>query len=198
MKKFLLLITGFVFSLTIIAQVNKSDKGKGKDKSKNEKSINQKNTEQIAKEKRVNDEHSKKIWEGTYGDSGKGPQPSKNQPARVRSSFQKDYPNASNISWSKYRGDWAATFGNGIFMSTALYHANGERRDTRTPVTKNEVPRNILDSIFRRRPGVWMEDVIKIEKPGIINDIFRIKDIIQGKAQYFYYDNDGKLVKYNY
>lgn len=198
MKKFLLLITGSVFSLTIIAQANKSDKGKGKDKSKNEKSINQKSTEQIAKEKRVNDEHSKKIWEGTSGNSGKGPQPSKNQPARVRSSFQKDYPNASNISWSKYRGDWAATFGNGIFMSTALYHANGERRDTRTPVTKNEVPRNILDSIFRRRPGVWMEDVIKIERPGIINDIFRIKDIIQGKARYFYYDNDGKLVKYNY
>jgi hypothetical protein len=38
-------------------------------------------------------------------------------------------------------------------MSTALYHANGERRDTRTPITRNEMPRNVLDAIFKRSPG---------------------------------------------
>ncbi|HET9746066.1 MAG TPA: hypothetical protein VFP97_10150 [Chitinophagaceae bacterium] len=198
MKKLLLLITGFVLSLTIPAQGKKRDNGKEKDKSKNEKSINQKDSEQIAKEKRVNDEHSKKIWEGTYDNSSNGPKPSKNQPARVRSSFQKDYPNASNISWSKYRGDWAATFGNGTSMSTALYHANGDRRDTRTLITRNETPRNVIDSILHRRHGTWLEDIIKIETPGTTNDIFRIKDIIQGKPQYFYYDTGGNLAKYNY
>jgi len=52
MKKFLLLITGFVFSLLMIAQGNSSDKGKEKDKSKNEKSVTPKNSEQIAKEKK--------------------------------------------------------------------------------------------------------------------------------------------------
>ena len=196
MKKFLLLITGFVFSLIMIAQGNSSDKGKGKDKSKNEKSANP-NSEQIAKEKKVKEEHGKKIWEGTFN-SGNGPKPSMNQPARVRAAFQRDYPNAANVSWSKYRGDWTATFGNGLFMSTALYHANGDRRDTRTPVTKNEIPRNVLDSIFKRRRVTWLENIIKIETPNNINDIFRIKDIIQGRSQYFYYDSDGKLVKYNY
>lgn len=198
MKKFLLVITGFIFSLTIIAQGKSGDKGKGKDKSKNEKSINQKNSEQVAKEKKEKEEHSKKVWEGTYGKRGKGPKSSKNQPAKVRAAFQRDYPAASNVSWSKYRGDWTATFGNGLFMSTALYHANGERRDTRTPVTKNEVPGNVLDSIFRRRPGTKLEDIIKIEVPNAVKDIFRIKDIIQGKPEYFYYNSDGQLVKYNY
>ncbi len=192
MKKIILLITGFIFSLTIIAQGKSNEKGKKKDKSKTEKSINQKNNEQIAKEK---DEHNKKVWDGTYG---KGPKPSKNQPARVRAAFQRDYPNATHVSWSKYRGDWTATFGNGVFVSTALYHANGERRDTRTPVTRNEVPRNILDSIFKRRPGTRLDDIIKIELPNVVKDIFRVKDIIQGKPEYFYYNSDGILVKYNY
>ena len=197
MKKFLLLITGFAFSLTIIAQGSSTDKGKGKDKSKNEKSLPPKNSEQTANEKKVKAEHSKKIWEGTFN-SGNGPKPSINQPAKVRAAFQTDYPNTTNVSWSKYRGDWTATFGNGLFMSTALYHANGDRRDTRTPVTKNEIPRNVLDSIFNRRRGTWLENIIKIETPNTINNIFRIKDIIQGKSQYFYYDSDGNLVKYNY
>ncbi len=195
MKKFLLLITGFAFSLTTIAQGNSTDKGKGKPKI--EKSVTTKNSEQIAKEKRAKAEHSKKIWEGTFN-SGNNSKPSMNQPAKVRDAFQRDYPYAANVSWSKYRGDWTATFGNGLFMSTALYHANGDRRDTRTPVTKNEIPRNILDSIFQRRRGTWLENIIKIETPNTTNDIFRIKDIINGKPQYFYYNSNGNLVIYNY
>jgi hypothetical protein len=196
MKKILLLLTGFVFSLIMIGQGNSVD-GKGKNKSKNEKSVASGNSEQIAKEKKVKEQHSKKIWEGTFNGVN-GPKPSIYQPARVSAAFQRDYPNATNVSWHKYRGDWTATFGNGLFMSTALYHANGDRRDTRTPITKNEIPRNVWDSIFTRRRGIWLEDIIKIETPNTRNDIFRIKDIIQGKSQYFYYDSDGKLVKYIY
>jgi len=197
MKKFLLVITGLVFSLVMIGQGNSIDKGKGKNKSKNEKSVTNRNSEQIAKEKKVKEEHSKKIWEGTFSGVN-GPKPSMNQPARVRAAFQRDYPNATIVSWSKYRGDWTATFGNGLFMSTALYHANGERRDTRTPITRNEMPRNVLDAIFKRSPGTRVEDIIKIEVPNVATDIFRIKDIIQGKPVYFYYNSDGQLVKYNY
>ena len=199
MKKFFLLITGFIFSLTIIAQGNSGDKGKAK--SKKEKSANQGSNEQKekeAKEKKEKDEHSKKVWDGTSDKKGKGPKTSKNQPAKVRAAFQRDYPNASNVSWSKYRGDWTATFGSGAYRSTALYHGNGERRDTRTPVTKNEIPGNVLDSIFKRRPGTKLEDIIKIEVPNAVKDIFRVKDYIQEKPGYFYYNSDGQLVKYDY
>ena len=123
---------------------------------------------------------------------------SKNQPAKVSAAFQKDYPNAGNVSWSKYRGDWTASFGNGLYRSTAVYHANGERRDTRTPVTRNEMPRNVFESIYKSHPGASMEDIIKIEVPNAAKDIFRIKDILGGKPAYFYYNSDGQLVKYNY
>ena len=201
MKKFFLLSIGFIFSLTMIAQGN-SDNGKGNDKSKNEKTAKQVNSEQKekeAKEKKHQDEHNRKIWDGTSDNSGKGPMPSKNQPTKVRTAFQRDYPNAGNVSWSKYRGDWTASFGNGLYYrSTAVYHANGERRDTRTPITRNEMPRNIFESIYKSHPGLSLEDIIKIEVPNAAKDIFRIKDILGGKPTYFYYNSDGQLVKYNY
>ena len=200
MKKFLLVVTGFILSLTVIAQADKSDNAKGKSKSKETKTAKQE-TEQKqkeAKDKKQRDEHNKKIWDGTSDKGGKGPVLSKNQPAKVRAAFQRDYPNAGKVSWYKYRGDWTASFGNGLFMSTAVYHANGERRDTRTPITRNEMPRNVLDEIFKTRPEARLDDVIKIEVPKAASDIFRVKDIIGGKPNYFYYNSDGQLVKYNY
>ena len=201
MKKFFLLSTGFIFSLTMIAQGNSNDNGKGNDKSKNEKTTKQVSSEQKekeAKEKKHQDEHNKKIWAGTSDKNGKGPIASKNQPAKVRAAFQRDYPNATNVSWSKYRGDWTASFGNGFYRSTALYHANGERRDTRTPLTRNELPVNVIDAIFKSNPNTRLDDVIKIEVPNVVKDIFRVKDILGGKPSYFYYNSDGQLVKYNY
>ena len=189
-----------MFSLTMIAQGN-SDNGKGNDKSKNEKSAKQGSSEQKVKEaneKKQQDEHNKKVWAGTSDKNGKGPIPSKNQPTKVSAAFQRDYPNAVNVNWSKYRGDWTATFGNGLYRSTAVYHANGERRDTRTPVTRNELPVNVIDAIFKSNPNTRLDDVIKIEVPNVVKDIFRIKDILGGKPTYFYYRSDGQLVKYNY
>ena len=105
MKKFFLMVTGFIFSLSIIAQANNSDNGKGKDKSKDTKSakpgsIEQKEKE--AKEKKQHEEHNKKVWDGTSDKGGKSPIASKNQPAKVRAAFQRDYPNAGNVSWYKY------------------------------------------------------------------------------------------------
>lgn len=199
MKNIILLITAFVFSLGLMAQ-GKSG-GKGKEKSKTEKAEKAKKEETNQnqdKEKKDKEEYDKKVWEGTSDKNGAGPKPSKNQPAKVRSKFKADYPNAQNVNWSKYRGDWTATFANGNFRSTAVYHANGERRDTRTPITKNEMPRNVLDSIFKRRPDTRLENVIKVEVPNTVKEIFRIKDILQGKTQYQYYNSDGKLVKYDY
>ena len=120
MKKLFLLSTGFIFSLSMIAQGNSNDNGKEKDKSKNEKPVKQGSSQQKEKEaheKKQQEEHNKKIWSGTSDKNGKGPIPSKNQPSKVSAAFQRDYPNAANVSWSKYRGDWTASFGNGLYLS---------------------------------------------------------------------------------
>jgi hypothetical protein len=79
-----------------------------------------------------------------------------------------------------------------------VYHANGERRDTRTLVSRENVPRKILDVIFKQKPEAKVDEAIKIEVPRGLKDIFRIKDIINGKAEFQYYDADGIKVQYNY
>ena len=198
MKHLLILLYVSIFSIAISAQGNSQAKAKAKDKSTTVTSIDQgKGKEKDNNDVKDRSEHEKKIWEGTYTKAADGPKLSKNQPAKVRVSFQRDYPNASNVSWSKYRGDWTATFRNGLGMSTAVYHANGDRRDTRTPIIKESIPKKIFD-IITKKPEVQMDGVIKIEVPKVLKDIFRIKTVVDGKAQYVYYNDDGLSVQYSY
>jgi hypothetical protein len=221
MKQVLIFVLSFIISLSINAQGKSGGKGKGKVKddqvqtnnngnnndTKGKEKVKDKNKKEdkgSKNEKEIQDdkekkEHDKKVWEGTSEDENDGPKPSKNQPAKVRESFARDYPNAQNVSWSKYRGDWTATFRNGTFTSTAVYHANGERRDTRTPVPQQEVPRNILEEVIKKRPQTQPSgEVIKVELPEKNRHLFRFKEIINGAAKYFFIDNNGNEVNYKY
>ena len=204
MKRILFLLTAITISVSLLAQGNSgANKDKTKDKGKpvatnpSGNKDKSKDKEKADKEKKERADHDKKIWEGTSDKSG-GPKASKNQPAKVTSSFQRDYPNATNVYWTKYRGDWTATFGNGAWRSTAVYHANGERRDTRTPVSRENIPRKVSDVILKQKPEAKLDEAVKIETPKGIKDIFRIKDIINGKTEFQYYDADGNKVQYNY
>ena len=198
MKHLLILLFVSILSIAISAQGNSQAKAKAKDKSATVTSTDQdKGKEKDNNDAKDRSAHEKKIWEGTYAKAADGPKASKNQPAKVRVSFQRDYPNASNVSWSKYRGDWTATFRNGFGMSTAVYHANGDRRDTRTPIIKESIPKKIFD-IITKKPDVQMDGIIKIEVPKILKDIFRIKTVVDGKPQYVYYNVEGLSVQYNY
>ena len=116
----------------------------------------------------------------------------------MRAAFQRDYPNATHVRWSKYRGDWTASFGNGITSSTAVYHANGQRKDTRTVVPKADVPKVILEDILKKRPRSLFGDIVKIEVPQLAKDIFRIKTIESGSPRFTFYDARGSEVKYDY
>jgi hypothetical protein len=219
MKQLFLLSAAFIISISINAQGNSggkgkekknqvqttdqvkekvsNDKGKGKNKSKKEENGN-KDEKEIKDEKEKKD-HNKKVWEGTSENDNDGPKPSKNQPAKIRESFARDYPNAQNVSWSKYRGDWTATFRNGVLTSTSVYHANGERRDTRTPVPQQEVPRTILEDILKRKPQTQTNgEVIKVELPEKNRHLFRFKEIVNGATKYFFVDNTGREVNYDY
>lgn len=55
---------------------------------------------------------------------------SKNTPRKVGDAFRRDFPNATNVSWTKDQGVWTATFnGGGLFNGnkSVSYRANGER-----------------------------------------------------------------------
>jgi hypothetical protein len=193
MKKLLLFSIVFITSTTsLLAQ---------KQKQKNNKAENQKQEARnvvLGQEKNKPNKDVDVIWDGTKNTGTESAKTSKNQPAKVRSAFAKDYPNAVNVSWSKYRGDWTATFNNGLVRSVAVYHANGLRKDTRTVIQRPQLPKVIIDDIFRKRPKVQLSDIVKIEVPQSVKDIFRIKTIEAGTPRFSFYAADGKKVAYDY
>lgn len=210
MKNLVAILLFLFISGTLMAQGNSGNKGKsnktttttddntnqGKDKDKN-KDKNKEKDKDKNKDKDDNDkswnDHDKKVWDGIGDNSCM--KPSKNQPAKVSSAFNRDYPGAVNVRWTKCRGDWTATFNGSLFRSTAVYHANGQRRDTRTPVSRDNIPRRILDIILKRDPKRNIDGAIKIDVPNSANEIFRIRDV---NNQFEYYNNDGMKVNYNY
>ncbi|MFZ9387137.1 MAG: hypothetical protein ACO25B_04590 [Chitinophagaceae bacterium] len=207
MKKVLLFAFAILLSAALMAQGNSGNKGKSKDKIPAANTGKDKDKDEMGKDNKGKDnkgkddesgwnDHDRKVWDGV-GDKS-CTLPSKNQPAKVRQAFQRDYPNALNVRWTKCRGDWTATFSGGLFRSTAVYHANGDRRDTRTPVSRDNVAREILDGILKREPRNPLDDAIRIEVPNAVREIFRIKSILDGQSRFEFYNSDGIRVDYSY
>lgn len=178
MKKLFSLV--ILLSLCVIgfSQTGK-DKAKEKSKPKNESTAKGKNNSQ---QNNVNNDQQN-------GNT----KTRKNIPTKVGSAFAGEYPNAVNATWTKNRGDWTVVFGNGVWRSTATYHSNGERVDTRTPMAREQAPRPVLDEILRRFPNGSPTDVIKIEKPKNPN-LFQIIMDRAGRKRTFVFDESGKLV----
>ena len=144
-------------------------------------------------EKQNNSKHDNTVADGKKGG---GPKSSKNQPTKARQAFAPDYPGATNVSWSKYRGDWTATFSNNGVTSTAVYHANGQRKDTRTAVDRQQLPVKI-EEIFRKKPSTKLGDITRIDLPGV-RKLFRVKTVEAGTTNYTIYDANGSVVNYDY
>jgi len=192
MKKLFLFSSVLLLALTAVAQKGKSKNNKTETPAETAKKVILGEDKKKASNKSVD-----VIWEGTSDDDGGGPKPAKNQPAKVRAAFASDYPNAKNVSWSKYRGQWTARFSNGLTTSTAVYHANGQRKDTRTVIDKPQLPKTILDNILKK-PGIQLSDIIKIEVAGGLKDLFRIKTVELDTPRFVFYDASGKEVNYSY
>lgn len=180
MKKILLIISAALFASAAFSQKSKPHKIKAQH-------------EKVKKMHTAALENGTAIWEGTSG-----AKPSKNQPAKVREAFQRDYPQALGTQWSKYRGDWTASFTTGLLHSTAVYHANGERKDTRTLVQPKTIPQVILDGIRKKRPAIIIGNAVKIELPGNDVPVFRLHTTNNGNPEFYYYNNKGVEVKYDY
>ncbi len=206
MKKLLLLVTAVTFSLAGLAQV----KGKGKGQANNQgkqgagkvKTNPGQGQGKSAGNGKTDPQFNQRVWAGTNdGNGGKGPLASKNQPAKVREAFYRDYPNAGNVVWNKYRGDWTATFGSGMFGSrTAVYHANGQRKDTRSVINNDQLPggSTVWERIFNRDRVTPATEVIQVERPGIIDRIFRVGSLGNTTARYLFYNASGQQVQYDY
>jgi hypothetical protein len=121
MKKIFFIMLAFTCSFGAIAQGN----GKGKGHNKQKKS-NQERVYNNERNESVND----RIFRGDNNNVNTGGKYTNSTPRKVRDAFYRDYPNASNVSWTKDRGVWTARFnGGGIFGggNSVSYKANGQR-----------------------------------------------------------------------
>ncbi len=171
MKILILALAAVSLTVTGYAQGRSNEKRQGKGKEKVKKAQHRKATENPST--------------GRY---------SNHQPKKVEAALRRDYPAASNITWRKYKGDYYATFNNGGWRSTAVYHANGDRRDTRTVITRDQLPGNIWTDIFNR-DRVSPASYERIERPSSSEIIYRI---LTGNRSAYYYDANGSRVIYAY
>jgi ribosomal protein L21E len=79
-----------------------------------------------------------------------------------------------------------------------VYHANGQRKDTRTVIQKTQLPKTIIDDIFKKRRNAQLGDAVRIEIPQAVKDIFRVKTTEGNTSHFIFYDADGKEVNYDY
>ena len=190
MKKLLFFITVVTLSISGMAQGNSQGKGKSKAHQNGHAKT------KVSGQGNGNNDYNQTVWGGTSGAKA-----SANQPAKVRAAFARDYPNVGNVSWSKYRGDWTATFGSGLLGTrTAIYHANGQRRDTRSVINSNQLPGGgtIWDRIFRRDGVTPTAQVVQVDRTGIIDRIFRVGSVGNTAMRYLFYNSNGDQVQYNY
>lgn len=175
MKQFITLSVFLIAGLIGFAQGKSKEKNKDKQKTENSAQTTKGSNNNDATQQNGNSKARKNI------------------PTKVRSSFTGEYPNATNATWTKNRGDWTVVFGNGVWRSTATYHSNGERIDTRTSLSREQAPRSVIDEILRRFPTGETKDIIKIEKPKNPS-LFQIILNEAGKKRTLLLDEKGKLV----
>lgn len=187
MKRYLFILAAVALTVTGLAQGNSQGKGKSKSKPEKETTVKLKSTHE-----------ANNVNGGTTKSSGS--KFSKNQPAKVRAGFERDYPNAANVVWSKYRGNWTATYNSVWGRSTAVYHANGQRKDTRSNINRNQLPTGtVWDRIFKRDRVYVVGRIVQIESPSLGSEIFRIASQVAGASlHYFFYNRNGQQVKYDY
>ncbi|MDB5202190.1 MAG: hypothetical protein JWQ27_1599 [Ferruginibacter sp.] len=134
MKKILFVLAAFTLSVSAMAQ------GKGKSKNKQEgkhekhnrsdRDDDDDNDNRNGRWNQQDNQNNQGNQNGVYNQNGQNGKYAKNVPAKVAQAFNRDYPGARNVSWTKSKGTWTATFNNGVFSNgTAVYRSNGQRVD---------------------------------------------------------------------
>jgi hypothetical protein len=157
MKKLLFLSLAAAISFSAIAHDDQHDKGKnkkqqnGKKHNKQHKNHDDRNGEWRNDDDRRNDDdnrYNNSRNDGSWNDQNNNRgnnQSAGNAPRKVRDAFYRDYPNASNVRWTKDRGVWTANFrSSGLFSGnrSVSYRANGERLNNNTWANRQNTDRN--------------------------------------------------------
>lgn len=166
MKKILFILTAITVGFGAMAQKH----GHGNSKNKQGKKYEKKQGRYDDDDERYGGNRNDRIYRTDSRDDdyrNNNGKYTNNAPRKVRDAFYNDYPNASNVSWTKDRGVWTAHFNRGgIFGggNTVSYRANGQRVGSNNAVygstrdrDRNTQQRNggtgtVWDKVMKRTP----------------------------------------------
>ena len=113
-------------------------------------------------------------------------------PVTVQRSFEREYRNSNNVTWSQNNGRWHATYMDNNRNVEAYYDRNGRRLATHRDLDRNEIPRNLDNRINRMYHPNGDYRVRRIERPGQTS-LFEV--LINGVTMYL--DEQGRKRAYS-
>lgn len=82
-----------------------------------------------------------------------------NVPEAVKTAFAKQFPNATNIKWSKENDrEWEAEFKTDGKAYSANFNSEGKWLETEYKISSNEIPATVLSAIAKEFAGYKTEE----------------------------------------
>lgn len=115
---------------------------------------------------------------------------SKNIPASVKTSFQKQFPDVKNVHWEKEKANYEAGFKMKETDYSVLINPSGDIIETETGIGINELSPSVKEYVAKHYPGQQIKEAAKItDAKGTIT----YEAAIKGKDLIF--DPSGKFIR---
>ncbi len=120
-------------------------------------------------------------------------------PQKVQQTFQRDYPQASDATWSKSNNQWHAQFTdkspNDDGEMVAHYSQNGKHISSTIPYDDNDVPAAVVKRVHSKYRNAKDYRYTRIDQPNGTS-LFQVLLNIGGTDKTIYLDEQGKQQKY--
>ena len=137
--------------------------------------------------------HGHKYHEGKEGKENKEEKGGKEIviPTAVNDAFAKQFAKGTNVEWSLEKADvYEAEFTLDKVEISALFDVKGTLLETETPITENDLPKTVKDSLAKGFAGYTLKEIEKVDAKGVVSYEMEVK-----KASLVSFDGKGKLVK---
>ena len=112
-------------------------------------------------------------------------------PTAVNDAFAKQFAKGTNVEWSLEKADvYEAEFTLDKVEMSALFDVKGTLLETETPITENDLPKTVKDSLAKGFAGYTLKEIEKVDAKGVVSYEMEVK-----KASLVSFDAKGKLVK---
>ena len=137
--------------------------------------------------------HGNRYHEGREGKENKEEKGGKEivVPTAVNDAFAKLFAKGTDVEWSLEKADvYEAEFTLDKTDMSALFDAKGSLLETETPITENDLPKIVKDSLAKSFAGYTLSEIEKVDAKGVVSYEMEVK-----KASVLSFDTKGKLVK---